>query len=140
MRLKTRSSDRYIIAYSSPRNSNFKMESWWDVLPPELQEKILKLKEKMEHRDKMKALVEEIGEFYLQPLPEDDHQGDSCCFFLFSPRKVSHLPDCKNKKRTFPLFPMLVLSQNRKPENLSVIRPLWLPSMCFVHASMEVNL
>ena len=82
MQRKTRSSDRYKIAHSSPRKPNFKMESWWDVLPLELQEKILKLKEKTEHRDKMKALVEEIGEFCLQPLPEDGDQGDSCCFFL----------------------------------------------------------
>ena len=28
----------------------------------------------------MKALVKDIGEFCLQPLPEDGHQGDSCCF------------------------------------------------------------
>ena len=83
VRLKTRSSDRYKIAHSSPRNPNFKMESWWDVLPPELQEKILKLKEKMEHQDNMKALAEEIGEFYLQPASEVGDQGDSCCFFLF---------------------------------------------------------
>ena len=67
------------------------MESYWDVLPPELQELILKKKVKMEHRDNMKALVEEIGEFYLQPLPEDCDQGDSRCFFLFSRRKASHL-------------------------------------------------
>ena len=53
------------------------MESWWDLRPPELQELILKKKAKMEHRDKMKALVEEIGEFYLQPLSEDCDQGDS---------------------------------------------------------------
>ena len=59
------------------------MESWWDVLPPELQELILKLKQKMEHQDNMKALAEETGEFYLQPLSEDGDQGDSCCFFLF---------------------------------------------------------
>ena len=58
------------------------MESWWNILPPELQELILKLKEKMEHRDNMKALAEEIGEFYLQPLPDDCDQGASCCFFL----------------------------------------------------------
>ena len=82
MRLEPRSSDPYIIAYSTPRNRNFKMESWWDVLLPELQELILKKKAKMEHRDNMKALVEEIGEFYLQPLPEDCDQGDSFCFLL----------------------------------------------------------
>ena len=59
------------------------MESWWDVLPPELQELILKLKEKMEHRDNMKALAEEIGEFYLQPLPDDCDQGDSLFLSIF---------------------------------------------------------
>ena len=64
------------------------MESYWEWLPPVLQAKILKLREKMEHQDKMKALVEEIGEFYLQPLSEDDQQGDSCFFFLFSRRKL----------------------------------------------------
>ena len=83
VRLKTRSSDRYKIAHLIPRNPNVKMESYWEWLPPELQKNILQLKAWAEHRDTMKALVKEIGEFCPQPLPEDDHQGDSCCFFLF---------------------------------------------------------
>ena len=44
---------------------------------------IFKMKAWLEHRDKMEVLVEEIGEFCLQPLPEDCHPGDSCFFFLF---------------------------------------------------------
>ena len=39
------------------------MESLWDVLPPELQEYILKKKTKLEQRDKKQTLVEEISEF-----------------------------------------------------------------------------
>ena len=71
-----------------------------------------------EHWDTMEALVKEIGEFCLQPLPEDGHQGDSCWFFLFlfPPRKASHLPrviQCshhghqpvhKKPTRTFPVL------------------------------------
>ena len=64
------------------------MASYRDFLPPELQEKIFKMKARAEHRDKMKALVEEIGEFCLQPLPEDCHQGDSCFFLSFFSKKT----------------------------------------------------
>ena len=67
------------------------MDSLWNVLPPELQELILKKKVKMEQRDNIKALVEKIGEFCLQPLFENCHEEDPCFFFLFSPRKASHL-------------------------------------------------
>ena len=116
----------------------FKMESWWDVLPPELQEFILKIKQKMEHQDNMKALAEEIGEFYLQPLSDDGNQGDSCCFLLsfFSCRKASHLsldsPCChpghqsalQKQIWTVPVQQMSPISQNSKLENLYVIRPL----------------
>ena len=62
-------------------------------------------------------------------------------FYLFSRRKASHLSldrKCgrpghqsalENQKRTVPVQQMWVLSQNRKPKNLYVIRPLWLPSL-----------
>ena len=39
------------------------MESLWDVVPPELQEYILKKKMKLEQRDKKQTLVEGISEF-----------------------------------------------------------------------------
>ena len=94
------------------------MESYWEWLLPELQEIILDMKAKMEHRD----TVEKIGEFCLQPLPEDCHQGDSCCFVLFSPRKASHLSVAFPRSNpgnqltilifsgTVQLFPMLPFS------------------------------
>ena len=51
------------IAHSSSRDFiSRKMESLWDVLPPELQEYILQRKTKLEQRDKKRTLAEEIGE------------------------------------------------------------------------------
>ena len=107
MRLKTRSPDRYKIAHLSPRNPHFKMESWWDVLPPELKEKIFARKPWAEHRDTMKALVEEIGKFCLQPLPEDDHQGDSTLFLaiFFLLEKLAICPVSSNAVITATNWP-----------------------------------
>ena len=126
-----RSSDRYRIPHLIQRNPNFKMESYWEWLPPELQEKMLKLKENVEHRDIVKALVKEIGEFCLQSLPEDGHQGDSCCFLLsfFSRRKASHLSldnlrshrghqaTLQNQTQMVPVFLMWAISPCGESKN-----------------------
>ena len=121
---------------SSPRDPNLKMVSYWDFLPPKLQEFILKKKTRPQYRDKMVSLVKEIGEFSLQPSPEDCHQGDSSSFFSRKPSHLSaaclgyppdHQPAPQVQSRLVPVLEMWAVSPCGESPPLLLVQPSLLP-------------